>query len=229
MGPAPTASETRAHAKREQILEGARRVFLQEGFAGASTEEIAREARVSSRTLYAYFPSKEELFSAVLRALTLERSQMTMGAFAGDAEPRQLEELRGVLVQVGKRIVSTMMNPEYLALLRTMIADSHRFPELGELFRSTVPERGFKVLQSLLERAQANGVAIQGDPDILPRMFVGPLLTYALLDGLFRPDGPPRIPDAGKIEEIVDLYLRAIIPGEERNPEDADTSQRREG
>ncbi|MBD0354642.1 MAG: helix-turn-helix transcriptional regulator, partial [Rubrobacteraceae bacterium] len=52
----------RARAKRDQILDGARRVFLRDGFAGASTDDIAAEAGVSKRTLYAYYPSKEDLF-----------------------------------------------------------------------------------------------------------------------------------------------------------------------
>jgi TetR/AcrR family transcriptional regulator, mexJK operon transcriptional repressor len=44
------------------------------------------------------------------------------------------------------------------------------------------------------------------------RMFVGPLLTYAVLDGLFVAGGPPRKPTSGRIEEIVDMYVEAISP-----------------
>ena len=66
---------SRAEAKRDQVLGGARRVFLREGFAAASTDVIAREAGVSKRTLYAYYPSKEELFADVLRRLTVENPQ----------------------------------------------------------------------------------------------------------------------------------------------------------
>src|SRR3974377_767572 len=53
-------------AKRRQILEGARRVFLQDGFDGASIGDIVRAAGVSKGTLYAYFPSKERLFEALV-------------------------------------------------------------------------------------------------------------------------------------------------------------------
>ena len=58
---------TRAKAKRDQIRQGAQRVFLQRGFAGASTDAIASEAGVSKQTLYAYYPNKETLLSGVLR------------------------------------------------------------------------------------------------------------------------------------------------------------------
>src|SRR2546423_13494696 len=62
----------RAQQKREQILTAARRLFLQHGFADTSTEAIRIEAGVSKETLYRYYASKEELFTAVLRQLTLE-------------------------------------------------------------------------------------------------------------------------------------------------------------
>ena len=55
-------------AKRRQIMEGARQVFLSSGFDGASMNDVARAAGVSKGTLYAYFNSKEELFEAIIRA-----------------------------------------------------------------------------------------------------------------------------------------------------------------
>ena len=54
-------------AKRRQILDGARRVFLADGFDGASMNDIARVAGVSKGTLYVYFDSKEALFEALIR------------------------------------------------------------------------------------------------------------------------------------------------------------------
>ena len=104
-----------------------------------------------------------------------------------------------------------MMDPDYLALLRTIIADSHRFPQLGEIFRSTVPERGIREGCAMIERSQKNGVAVEGDPEVMIRMFMGPLLTYVLIGGLFKPEGPPQPPTTEKIEEIVELYMKAII------------------
>ena len=191
-------------------MEGARRVFLREGFAAASTDVIAREAGVSKRTLYAYYPSKEELFGDVLRRLTIENPQTRVLESVRRINPRSHEELREALLGLAKKLVPTMMDPEYLALLRTIIADSHRFPQLGEIFRSTVPEQGIREGRDMLQRAQENGVAVEGDPEVMVRMFIGPLLTYALVDGLFRPDGEPQPPGTEKIEEIVGLYMKAI-------------------
>lgn len=200
----------RARAKREQILSGAKKVFLREGFAAASTDVIAREARVSKRTLYAYYPSKEDLFEDVLRELTIENPQTRVLETVCQVDPKSREELREVLVGLGEKLISTMMDPGYLALLRTIIADSHRFPKLGEIFRSTVPEKGIREGAATVQRAQKSGIAVEGDPEVMIRMFMGPLLSYAMIDGLFRPDGDPQPPTTEKIEEIVDLYMKAI-------------------
>lgn len=200
----------RARAKRGQILEGAQRVFLQQGFAATSTDAIAAEAGVSKRTLYAYYPSKEELFADVLRGLTVENPQTRVLESVRVVDPGSREELREALLMLAQKLIVTIMDPDYLALLRTIIADSHRFPQLGEIFRSTVPERGIREGSAMMRRAQENGVAVQGDPEIMMRMFMGPLLTYALVDGLFKPGSEPQPPTTEKIEEIVELYMKAI-------------------
>jgi TetR/AcrR family transcriptional regulator, mexJK operon transcriptional repressor len=200
----------RARAKRDQILSGARRVFLRDGFAAASTDAIAAEARVSKRTLYVYYPSKEELFADVMRKLTIENPQTRALETIEEMLPGSEEELRRDLLELAEKIVTTMMQPDYLALLRTTIADTHRFSQLGGIFRATVPERAMRSFAVFIERGRERGVV---GPDVdggtAARMFVGPLLTYAVLDGLLA-EGPPRPPAREKIEEIVDLYMRAI-------------------
>ena len=201
---------SRAWAKREQVLAGARRAFLREGFAATSTDAIAAEAKVSKRTLYSYYPGKEELFADVLRRLTIENPQTQVLASVEEMEPMGLAELREALVVLATKVVSTMMDPDYLALLRTIIADTHRFPQLGEIYRSTVPERGFRVFLNLMERMRDRGTVDVPDAEAATRLFFGPIVTYTLLDGLFKPGEQPHPPAPEKIEHIVDLYMKAI-------------------
>ena len=200
----------RARAKRDQILAGARRVFLRDGFAAASTDAIVAEAKVSKRTLYVYYPSKEELFAGVMRELTIENPQSRALESLEEMTPGSEEDLRRDLLDLANKIVATMMQPDYLALLRTTIADTHRFPQWGELFRATVPERAMRSFAVFIERSRERGVVGSGvDGETAARMFVGPLLTYAVLDGLLA-EGPPRPPAHEKIENFVDLYMKAI-------------------
>ena len=200
----------RAAAKRDQILSGARRVFLRDGFAAASTDVIAAEAKVSKRTLYVYYPSKEELFADVMRKLTIENPQIRALETIEEMSPGSKEELRRDLLELARKIVATMMQPDYLALLRTTIADTHRFPQLGGIYRATVPERAMRSFAVLIENSRERGVVGPDvDGDTAARMFVGPMLTYAVLDGLLA-EGPPHPPAREKIEDIVDLYMKAI-------------------
>jgi TetR/AcrR family transcriptional repressor of mexJK operon len=201
---------SRAWLKREQILAGAQRVFLRDGFVGASTDAIAAEAGVSKRTLYSYFPGKEELFASVLRRLTIDNHDKQVLAIFEESEPEDIGELREMLVGLAGRVASIMMDPDYLALLRTIIADTHRFPQLGEIYRSTVPERGFRIFLSLMERVREKGIVDVPDAEAATRLFFGPLVTYALLDGLFKPGERPQPPAPEKIEHIVDMYMKAI-------------------
>ena len=203
-------SGARARAKRDQILSGARRVFLRDGFAAASTDTIAAEAKVSKRTLYVYYPSKEELFADVMRKLTIENPQTRALESIEEMSPGDEEELRRDLLELARKIVATMMQPDYLALLRTTIADTHRFPQLGGLFRASVPERAMRSFAVFIEKSRERGVVGRDvDGETAARMFIGPLLTYAVLDGLFA-EGPPRPPAKEKIEDIVSLYMKAI-------------------
>jgi len=200
----------RARAKRDQILAGARAVFLRDGFAAASTDAIAAVAKVSKRTLYVYYPSKEELFAGVMRDLTIENPQNRALESIEEMSPGSEEELRRDLLELARKIIASMMQPDYLALLRTTIADTHRFPQLGGLFRASVPERAMRSFAVFIERGRERGViGPDVDGDTAARMFIGPLLTYAVLNGLLA-EGPPRPPAQEKIEEIVELYMKAI-------------------
>ncbi|HLG78932.1 MAG TPA: TetR/AcrR family transcriptional regulator [Ktedonobacteraceae bacterium] len=202
----------KARAKREQVLEAARRVFLREGYSATSTDVLAHEAGISKRTLYAYYSSKEELFIEVVRKLTLENPQTQVLDFVQRLEPRNPEELHQALITLGRKVIATLMQPDDLALMRAIIADAHRFPRLTEILRSTIPERAAMEVSLMLERARESGVAIQpGDTAIMTRLFIGPLLSYVLFDGLLHPQDQPQPPDAEKIEAIVNLFLKAIL------------------
>ena len=95
------AASNDGSAKRRQIVEGARQVFLSAGFDGASMNDIARTAGVSKGTLYAYFSSKDELFEAIIR-----------GEFAQAAERlckfRREGDARDMLRDFGVRLISRM-------------------------------------------------------------------------------------------------------------------------
>ena len=205
-----TARERRAEAKRSQILAAAQRLFLERGYAAATTDALAAAAGVSKQTLYAYYPSKEDLLADVLRRLVdpdAIESFLAVDAHPGAADPAAFRAALGALAG---RMAATVMQPDYLALLRVIVTEAPHQPHLAELFKATVPERGFRLVTAFLAAADAAGVVRVPDPDAAARLFIGPILTYALLDGLFVVDEPPRPPSPERIAAIVDLFFRAI-------------------
>ncbi len=201
----------RGRAKRNQILGAARKLFLEQGFAETSMEAIREEAGVSKPTVYNYYPGKEELFADVLRRFIDENfGDWLQGEVASGSFPATREELRDVLMELAEGFIATLMRPEYLALARVVVAETPRVPRLGKLFRQAVPERVMERVAALLERAGERGIAEVGDVDAARRMFIGPLLTYVLLDGVLVADGEPRPPEPERIGGIVDLYMKAI-------------------
>jgi len=199
----------RARAKRDQIRAHAQSLCLTRGFAGTSTDAIAAEAGVSKQTLYAYYPSKDELLADVLRHLIHEDPHhQLLAADRGHSATR--DDVHHALTVLAQNLIANVMQPDYLALMRVVIAETPRLPHLGSLFRATVPERVLGHIRMILEEGQANRAIAALDTDAASRMLVGALLTYALHDGLLLGDGIPRVPPPERVEAVVQLFMKLL-------------------
>src|SRR5690349_14389997 len=123
----------RTQQTRERILAAAQKLFLQQGYLATSTDAVLAEAGIASKeTLYRHYASKEELFTAVLGQLTVEQQDFAE-KIAALPTPHNLAELRQALTQLAHAILERMSQPEYLALLRITMAETPRFPQLGQI------------------------------------------------------------------------------------------------
>jgi AcrR family transcriptional regulator len=203
-------AQVRMEKKRAQIRNAAKALFLRSGFQGTSTDAIAAEASVSKETLYRYYARKEDLFVDVVRSLTTERLHLWQWT-ERSAQPASIQDLRMLLQTIAKQVVETMVQPEYLAIFRLMLAELPRFPELGPLFRQTVPEPANNALLVLLRQGQAQGVVRQHlDLPLIGRMFFSTLLSYGVLDGLLSQTPTPHPPETSVIEKFVDQIMELV-------------------
>ena len=138
-------------AKRRQILDGARRVFLSTGFDGASMNEVARAAGVSKGTLYVYFASKEELFAALLRDEKSEQAEQ-LCRFDDDG-PDVAANLHGF----GTAFITLVLRADSMAHMRTVMAVASKFPEIGRAYYEAGPETGRRRLARYLGRQAEAG------------------------------------------------------------------------
>ncbi|WP_127562852.1 TetR/AcrR family transcriptional regulator [Nioella ostreopsis] len=121
--------------KFDQVIAGAREVFLREGFEGASVDQIARDAGVSKATLYSYFPDKQALFMAVLTSQCQMQSEQAMGI---EILQRPVPE---ALYSIAQSFLTFLMSDFSIQVFRVCVAESNRFPELGRAFYDSGPKQ----------------------------------------------------------------------------------------
>jgi AcrR family transcriptional regulator len=131
----------------ERILEAARKIFLERGLAGASIDEIASLARAGKPTIYARFPGKEALFTAVvMRNIAANKARFDDYAPTGqDIEER--------LTNSAVTILQWVLVSDAIDLMRVAIAEARRFPELASDVHRMARERGAEVIAQLLSEA----------------------------------------------------------------------------
>ena len=194
----------RAQAKRRQITDAARALFLSQGFARTSMDAVTAEAGVSKQTLYAYFASKEELLIA-----TLAEALQELGPQRGAPAPHTPEELRAALIGFGGRLLDTMLREDSVAILRLLLGEAVHVPELRNTFLEALPYQLLGRAKAILAATADNGVIVLDHPEISVRMLVGPLMSYVVFGGLMSND-PPQHPGGEAIEWLVDAYLRTL-------------------
>lgn len=201
----------RTQETRERIRAAAHRLFLRQGYLATSIEAILAEAGISSKeTLYRYYASKEDLFVAVLGQLTLEQPEFSAKLAALPA-PHDLLSLRQILTQLSRAIMSLMNQPEYLALVRIIIAETPRFPQLGSLFSATVPQRAFTIITALLQETRERNIIADVDFDAVTHALLGGLLSHAI-PGLMLAREVDQPPPLGRADALVEIIMRALTP-----------------
>jgi AcrR family transcriptional regulator len=137
--------------RRAYILAGAGRVFLEQGFAGASIGDIARAGAGSKGTLYTYFSSKEEMFEEFMVAEIQARATVTFEL------PERTDDPARTLRDLGTRYLELITEPTVSSLLRVVIAEAVRFPKIGQVFNEVGPRTARAKLTDFLGRCVADG------------------------------------------------------------------------
>jgi TetR/AcrR family transcriptional repressor of mexJK operon len=122
--------------KFDQVLDGARAVFLEHGFANANMDEVARRAQVSKATVYSYFPDKNRLFFEVIKNECLKQADRAVQVIDQNAP------VEHVLRQAGHQMISFMSSEFSQRIFRICVAEADRFPDLGRAYYETGPSMG---------------------------------------------------------------------------------------
>jgi TetR/AcrR family transcriptional regulator, mexJK operon transcriptional repressor len=213
--PKPPAIKTHTRLEENRVselLDIATEVFIQHGFEGASTNDIARKANCSKTTLYSRFPTKEKLFLAVLERRMEYVFRTYAIAFPMDAP------LETTLKEYGARLLQLVMAEDQLALMRVVSMESPRFPELGERFYELGPGRGVSYLAAYMAEQVQRGRLLKEDPETMAQhlisLITGGQVRWAVL-GLFRRNMTSKEVQL-HIDAVVGVFLRAYSTSQQR-------------
>ncbi len=129
--------------KRSAILNAAGSEFLSSGYEGTSVDRIAENAGVSKATVYSHFPSKEELFQAVIKS--------KVESYEFDEDTHAPADLKEGLCYIAMRFFELLTDPDVVSMHRVVVGESARHCDMAELFFKNGPEKTEKTLAAYLK------------------------------------------------------------------------------
>lgn len=188
--------------KKAQIVEAARSLFLEQGYARATMSSLAERAGVSPTTLYKHYPEKDALFAAVLEALAHRfASELDKADSAKAALPSRLEAF-------GLRYAALLSEPETIALQRLIIAEAPLFPRVAQRFLAAIKGPVFHRLAEIIQGAIDSGHLRPHPPSDSMGQFLGYIERSVLLPKLLSPEHKS---DARNDAYVVRLGVQTLL------------------
>jgi AcrR family transcriptional regulator len=201
--PPQTPDQTSESPLRARILGAAFAAFMERGFEGASTLEIATRAKVSKRELYALFDNKQAMLAACIAERTKHmRLPLELSA------PDSIEALAATLTTYGAAILRGVYHPSALATYRLAIAEADRSPDVARMLDRAGREANHRELTGLLTHAQARDLLGAGEPAIMAEQFLALLGGGLLPRLLLRLVAPP---NRAEIERRAQSAARSFL------------------
>jgi AcrR family transcriptional regulator len=190
--------------KHEAILEAARGVFLERGYAGASMDEVAAIAAVSKQTIYKHFGDKERLFTEVVTGDVDDAEQHTQDLVDALATS---EDLRADLTAFARAHVVDVLAPHLVRLRRVVIAEADRFPALARHWYEAGPAKGHATLAERFGALAERGLLRMDDPVLAAQHFNWLVLSIPLNEAMFL----DRRPTEAELHRYADEGVRVFL------------------
>ena len=192
-------------SKVDDVLRGARTVFLKCGFEGASVDAIAEEAKVSKATLYAHCSSKEQLFLIVVQAECDRLSAEISRPLSSREDPRT------VLEELSRRMIDLVMDDDYIRLLRFCIGAVSVLPEVGDIYMEAGPRRATGIVAQILQDMHDAGTLRVRDCHTAASQFIHLSLSGVIMPRLLALE--PRIDASEHSRQSIEAFLEIYSAG----------------
>lgn len=172
--------QRRKEDRPQEITEAAFAAFAEKGYAGTRIEEVARRAGISKGLMYLYFKTKEELFKAVIRSVVVPQVELLERELDA-AAPSAEAFLRGPVLTFMKGMPGSRIS----VVIRLLIAEAHRHPDLVDFYWENVASRGLAALKRLLDRGVEAGEFRATAVNDLPQLLIAPVITSVIWNIVF--------------------------------------------
>lgn len=202
----PQRDEQDFENRRQQIIDGALQVFSSKGFEKATNKDIAIASGIGSPGLiYHYFKDKADLFQQVLEQRMPVLQLLTHGYEEMMNKPPQ-----EVLAIFAKSFLTVADNPKSIALMKLLIAEAFRQPQVAQMLNQAGPSRSIAFLTRYLAGQMARGVLKPMDPRAAARCFIGPLVAYLITREVFLQPDAQQLDAETMVSTTVEVFLQGM-------------------
>ena len=196
----------RANARPDEVMDAALDLFMENGFAATRVGDIAKRAGLSKGAIYLYFDSKEAILKALIQRSivpVVESSETLAQNMSGDPQM--------VIRMIVTLIADRMNDPRIFAIPRLVIAEAGNFPELAQMYRNEVIERGFQALERLLKQGVEQGIFRPMNTRLAIRNIAGPLVVHGLLSSAFKLDSDTKVDPGDFVTSHLDILFNGLL------------------
>jgi AcrR family transcriptional regulator len=199
----------RKEERPAEIIAAALETFAERGFAATRLDDIAERAGVTRGTLYLYFPSKEDLFKAVVR-----QAIVPIIARGEEIVEHSQESSAALLTKILLMIPTAVAGSPVSAIPKLMISEARNFPDLAQFYLKEVIRRGRRLLTAIVARGVERGEFRPVDMDHVFYCVVGPVLLTMLWKHSFEPYDGKRLDAQALCRAHLDVLLHGLLKRE---------------
>jgi AcrR family transcriptional regulator len=192
---------SRGQQRKAKILSAATKLFLSDGYGETSIDAIVDKSGGSKATLYSYYPTKADLFRAVVDSIVTTQE---------GPELVSLDNVRDTLVAFAEHRLAVVFSRNHRALMRLIISERDRFPDIARMYYERGPLRSHTVLRDYFEVLIERGLLDIRSADEACEFFRGMLMHQRYIEQLYLGASPLSGEEIGvKARHVVDRFLEA--------------------
>ena len=194
-------ASARGQQRKARILAAATKLFLKDGYGETSIDAIVAESGGSKATLYSFYPTKADLFRAVIDSIVVS---------AESAELKSFDNVRDTLVNFSEQRLRVVFSRKHRALMRLIIAERDRFPDIARMYYERGPLHGDTLLRDYFETLIEKGLIDIQSAVEASEFFRGMLMHQRYIDQLYLNAPVPSAEEVSvRARHVVDRFLEA--------------------